>query len=130
LQKISVLIVTSRPEDIGELRDLLPGTPWQLNDVRDLEGAAEALRAAAVPMLLFDRDTADGCWQDAIRQLTRIHPSACVVLLSNVADQYLWDEVIQQGGFDVLTRPFKKDQVLSTFVFAYAQCRAPWPKIC
>jgi DNA-binding NtrC family response regulator len=130
LQKISLLIVTSRAEDIGELRDLLQGTPWDLTDVRDLDGAAGALQAAAVPMLLFDRDTAAGGWQESIRHLTRTHPNACVILLSNVSDQYLWDEMIQQGGFDVLTRPFKKDQVLSTFVFAYAHCRAPWPKIC
>jgi hypothetical protein len=91
VQKISVLIVTSHAEDVGDLRDLLLDTPWELTAVRDLDAAAEALWAAEVPMLLFDRDVAAGCWQDAIRKLTRIHPTACVVLLSNVADQYLWD---------------------------------------
>jgi FixJ family two-component response regulator len=63
-----------------------------------------------------------------MRRLIKTRRGACVVLLSSVADQYLWDEVVHQGGFDLLTRPFRKEQVLSTLMFAYAHCRTPWPK--
>jgi FixJ family two-component response regulator len=129
LLKVSVSIITSRAEDIRELNDFLHGTPWELIDVSDLEGAAVALKTTAVPILLFDRDTAGSCWQTTMKGLIRKRRGTCVILLSNVTDQYLWDEMVQQGGFDLLTRPFKKEQVLSTLVFAYAHCRVPWPKI-
>jgi FixJ family two-component response regulator len=128
MQKIPLLIVTSRAEDVEELTSILHDTPWELTDASHLEDPATALKGAAVPILLFDRDSAGGCWQVAMKRMIKSRRGVCVVLLSSVADQYLWDEVVHQGGFDLLTRPFRKEQVLSTLMFAYAHCRTPWPK--
>lgn len=127
MEKIGLIIVTSRPEDVQELNLLLEDSPWELTAVPELEEANTAVRAASAPIVLFDRDAAPS-WQRAIKGFVKSRRSACVVLLSNVSDQYLWDEVVQQGGFDLLPRPFRKEQVLSTLVFAYAHCRTPWPK--
>jgi DNA-binding NtrC family response regulator len=128
MQKIPLLIVTSRAEDVRELKDLLHESPWELTGISRLEDADAALRAAEVPILLFDRDSPNATWQATMKRFIKLRRSACVVLLSNVSDQYLWEEVVQHGGFDLLTRPFRKEQVLSTLVFAYAHCRTPWPK--
>jgi DNA-binding NtrC family response regulator len=128
MQKIPVLIVTSRTEDVAELRSILEGTPWDLNDASHLEDPSAAIKGAAPPILLFDRNTAGGTWQVTMKRFIKSRRGVCAVLLSNVGDQYLWDEVVQHGGFDLLTRPFKKEQVLSTLMFAYAHCRTPWPK--
>jgi FixJ family two-component response regulator len=128
MQKIPLIIVTSRAEDVADLKAILHDTPWELAGIPRIEDAAIALKEASAPILLFDRDTAGACWQDTMKRLIKSRRSACVILLSSVADQYLWDEVVQQGGFDVLARPFRKEQVLSALVFAYAHCRAPWPK--
>lgn len=127
MKQITLLIVTSRAEDMPELLGLLRETPWELTSVPQEEAAA-ALKAAPVPILLFDRDLAGPSWRETIKRLIHSRRNACIVLLSNVADQYLWEEVVQQGGFDLLTRPFRKEQVLSALVFAYAHCRTPWPK--
>jgi len=123
-----LLIATSRADDMSELKNLLRETEWELIGVSDLEHAAAALAAAKLPILLFDRDSAGAGWPAAIKQLIETRRSACVVLLSNVCDQYLWDEVVQHGGFDVLARPFRKERVLSTLTFAAMHCRTPWPK--
>ena len=40
-----------------------------------------------------------------------VAPKSCVVLVSPVNDEYLWQEVIQYGGFDVITKPFQSDQI-------------------
>jgi FixJ family two-component response regulator len=128
MQKIPVLIVTSRAMDVDELASILHDTAWELTDASHVEDPSTALKAAAVPILLIDRDAASESWQATLRRLIKSRRGACVVLLSSVADQYLWDEVVHQGGFDLLTRPFRKEQVLSTLMFAYAHCRTPWPK--
>ncbi len=127
MQKIPLLMITSRAEDVKDLQALLLETPWELTAISSPDEAAAALKEAPVPILLFDRDTEGASWQTTMKRL--IHSrSACIVLVSNVSDQYLWNEVVQQGGFDLLTRPFRREQVLSTLMFAYAHCRAPWPK--
>ena len=128
MQKIPLLILTSREEDLGELNELLVDSAWELARVPQLEDAAAALKSTAVPVLIFDRDAAGAAWKETVKRLVKSRRHACIVLLSNVSDQYLWDEVVQQGGFDLLTRPFRREQVLSTLLFAYAHCRTPWPK--
>jgi DNA-binding NtrC family response regulator len=128
MRKISVLMITSRPEDEAELKQLLQDTPWELEALLRIEDAAAALKSAAVPLVLFDGDTADAQWREEMKALVKSKRNACVILLSNVSDPYLWEEVVRHGGFDLLTRPFRKEQVLSTLLFAYAHCRTPWPK--
>jgi FixJ family two-component response regulator len=128
MRKISVLIFTARPEDEVELKELLEDTPWELQALPLGEDAAAALKTAAVPIMLFDRDAADCTWREKMTGLAKSRRNACVILLSNVSDQYLWEEVVQHGGFDLLARPFRKEQLLSMLLFAYAHCRTPWPK--
>jgi FixJ family two-component response regulator len=125
----SLLLFSSRAEDSTELKEVLRGTPWELTAaVSRVEDAAALLAATPVPILLFDRDANGACWQDTMKRLIEARKNACVVLLSSVSDQYLWEEVVQQGGFDLLTRPFRKEQVLSALLFASAHVRSPWPK--
>jgi len=126
----SLLIVTSRAEDVSELNEILRETSWLVTEVSSLDDAAAKLKAAALPIIFYDRDAAGVCWQETIERLIAARKGACVVLVSNVADQYLWEEVVQRGGFDLLPRPFRKDQVLSTLAFAHAHLRAPWPSVC
>ena len=130
MEKIPILIATSRAEDAELVRAHLAETPWEVVEIPWGEAGA-ALKAASVPILLLDSsllDTNGSTWQLELKKLAKTRRSACVILLSNVTDQYLWDEVVRNGGFDVLTRPFKREQMLSTLLFAYARCRTPWPK--
>jgi len=126
----SLLVVTSRAEDVSELNEILRETSWLLTDVSSLDDAIVKLKAVALPIIFYDRDAAGVCWQETIERLIAARQGACVVLISNVADQYLWEEVVQHGGFDLLSRPFRKDQVLSALAFAHAHLRAPWPRVC
>ena len=132
MEKISILTATSRAEDAEQIGVHLTGTPWALVEIPQGQDATAALKAASIPILLLDSrllETAGGStWQVELKKLAKTRRNACVILLSNVTDQYLWDEVVQHGGFDVLTRPFKREQMLSTLLFAYAHCRTPWPK--
>lgn len=125
--KVQVLLVSARAEDRRNLQAILKGTPWDMVEVGDRAGAVEALQRSAFPIVLYDRDLAGGAWQDGLQMLLAACGRACVILLSSVADEYLWNEVVQGGGFDVLTRPFRKEQVVATLDFAYTHWKTRWP---
>ena len=38
-------------------------------------------------------------------------PRSCVLLVSPSNDEYLWREVIQHGGYDVVTHPLREESV-------------------
>jgi FixJ family two-component response regulator len=37
----------------------------------------------------------------------------CIILVSPVTDDYLWQAVIELGGYDVLTKPFREEKVVT-----------------
>lgn len=42
------------------------------------------------------------------------------MLISPVADDYLWNEVVSNGGYDVLAKPLRQQDVLRAVKFAWS----------
>ena len=68
--------------------------------------------------MLFDRDLPDVDWRQGIGKLANEHSR--VILASFVADDYLWEEVIHCGGYDVIAKPYREDEVIHMIQFAWA----------
>lgn len=69
-------------------------------------------------ILVYDRDLSDGDWRTAMSKLIALYPSIYVLLASTVTDQYLWNEVIRYGGYDVVLKPFRAEEMRRTVNFA------------
>ena len=67
-------------------------------------------RQVDAPVILYDRDLPGVEWQKGIPRLVSASNTPCLILLSDVSDPYLWDELVQHGGFDLLTRPFQREK--------------------
>ena len=83
-------------------------------DVRFAESYEDAYSLAsrlAAPLILVDRDWPGTVWRTAVAALASLPHRACVLLVSGVADGYLWQELIRTGGYDVLPKPFHRDKV-------------------
>ena len=84
-------------------------------DVRFAESCEEARTLAnklTAPIVLFDRDWPGAEWRTAVAILAALPHRACVILMSGVADDYLWQELIRTGGYDVLPKPLRPDNVV------------------
>ena len=96
-------------------RDVLNNTPGrELLDVRFAESYGEACalaRRLTAPIIVFDRDWPGTEWRTAVASLAALPHRACVILLSGVTDGYLWQEVVRTGGYEVLSKPLRPDNV-------------------
>jgi FixJ family two-component response regulator len=45
---------------------------------------------------------------------------ACVLLISTVADDNLWNEVVLNGGYDVLRKPLREADLLRAVKLAWS----------
>lgn len=124
---LPVLVASERDEDQRTLQLLLRGTRWSPVPVNRWRDAAELVERYVLPVVLCDRDLPGMEWQPGIGTLRRPGYRPSVILLSGVADPYLWDELVQAGGFDILTRPFRRDQTLAMIDFAYTHWKTEWP---
>jgi DNA-binding NtrC family response regulator len=86
----------------------------ELLDVHFAESCEEASALAnqlSAPVILFDRNWPGTDWRTAVEKLAASSHHACVILMSGVADDYLWQELIRRGGYDVLPKPLRNDSV-------------------
>jgi DNA-binding NtrC family response regulator len=90
-------------------------------DVRFAESCEEACSVSnqlTAPVILLDRDWPETEWRAAVERLTASPHRACVILVSSVADAYLWQELTRRGGYDVLPKPLQADKVARTVKLA------------
>ena len=122
---LEVILANGNRDDRSSLEGVLAGTPWVVVEA-DPPEIEHVVREAAVPIVICDRDRSD-CWRTMIRALIKARRDVCVIVLTNDADAQLSGEVVRCGGFDLLTRPFDRRQVLPMLVFAYTFCRGHGP---
>ncbi len=120
------LAVIASPEDVEQLRRALLGSEWVLVAAATIEEALGLMDREWFPVVLCDRELPGWQWHVSVRALHHTRHPACVILASRVMDAYLWEEVIQRGAFDVITKPFLHEQVLRTMNFALAHWKQGW----
>jgi DNA-binding response OmpR family regulator len=69
------------------------------------------LREGTVPVVICERDLPDGDWKVILSALRRLEKAPLLIVCSRVADEYLWAEVLNLGGWDVLAKPFDAREV-------------------
>jgi CheY-like chemotaxis protein len=71
--------------------------------------AVGLLAGGRFAVILCDRDLPVGDWRETIRELAQRSP--CVLLVSSVVDDALWQEVVECGGYDIVRKPLEGEGV-------------------
>jgi DNA-binding response OmpR family regulator len=117
----AVLAVSPLSDDRVRLREILSQGNWELHEASDCRGALALLRDQSVPVILCERDHADGDWEDLLKATARLPAAPNLIVFSRLADESLWAEVLNLGGFDVLMKPFEPEEVLRVTFAAWSR---------
>lgn len=99
-------------EDRFLLERLAPENNWKLRFADSpREGFALATRTS-FDVILCDRNQPGYPWREVLDRLSAAAPHSCTLLISPVNDDYLWGEVVQHGGHDILRRPLREPTAL------------------
>ncbi len=120
LGRLNVIALISGDADRRELTGICSRKGWNLLFVGTLEEARTALEKVRAPVVLCDRDLPGNGWRSTVEGLASSPHRACIILVSAVADSYLWNEVVRTGGFDVLSKPFREDDVARAVRLAWS----------
>jgi DNA-binding NtrC family response regulator len=71
----------------------------------------KAVQRDRVSAVLFDQDTQGGHWRALLGDFAGIDRAPALIVSSRLADERLWAEVLNLGGFDLLLTPFRRDEV-------------------
>jgi DNA-binding response OmpR family regulator len=117
---ITVIGLAFTDKDRGVLADVCSRKQWNVLFADTSDQARAALDQVKAPVILCDRDLAGGEWRDVVQALASSPHRACVILISRVVDHYLWNEVVQRGGYDVLLKPLREEDVVRAVRLAWS----------
>lgn len=111
-RRVTAVTVSPNANERAFLRDIFREAQWTLHEVSCFREALLLLRRRPVDLIITERDLEDGSWRDVLDVLKGIPACPALIVTSRFADEYLWAEVLNEGGFDVLAQPFDREEVV------------------
>ncbi|HEY4361123.1 MAG TPA: response regulator [Bryobacteraceae bacterium] len=118
-----VAMVVNQP-DRNVLTAVGTQEPFAIRFAESYEEACSLARQLSAPVILVDRDWPGSDWRGAVETFAALPHAACVILVSGVADDYLWQELIRRGGYDVLGKPLRREDVARVLKLALSYWQA------
>ncbi|MBZ5581799.1 MAG: response regulator [Acidobacteriia bacterium] len=115
---MATLIVGSTETDCALLQRLLGGIMPAMIAASDSRQALAAIPRTEIQVVICERDLPDGSWRDILRAIHMRPDPPSLIVTSRLADERLWAEVLNEGGYDVLAQPFDAQEVRRTAVLA------------
>jgi hypothetical protein len=125
--RVTVFHVGPQDQDLCVLADILgrnewkmcPGTRWSLAATDNLPAAADRLPGHGVPIVLCERESLAGTWQDVLAHVGSFSVPPMLIVASRTADEYLWAEALNLGAYDVLAKPYQPSEVVRVLSMAW-----------
>jgi DNA-binding NtrC family response regulator len=107
----AVLVVYPSPMAPIALSEILEDATVTVLHSPDCQQAFARLAASMVSVVICEMALPDGSWKDLLDYMWRANSPSALVVTSRFADEALWAEVLNLGGYDVLAQPFDREEV-------------------
>lgn len=122
----SVLLVSPLEEDRRDLRTILSDWHVPIESVGGMDDALGYLLRGPTPLILCERDLPDGNWRLLFAMTEMLPRPPRFIVSSRQADEYLWVEVLNLGGQDVLQTPLLAREVRHAVQCAWDAWQGMW----
>lgn len=107
-----LLTVFSSAIDELILGTMLQSVSCRRTWARSVLEAISVLQQVPVSVVVCEQQLPDGDWRVLLQATQAMDDPPLLVVASRSADEGLWAEVLNCCGFDVLAKPFRRDEVL------------------
>ena len=120
--RVTVLAVASE-HGLAQLRRIIGHSRWTLLEAPTVAEAVASLREQSSVVLICEAVLPDGIWRDMLHYAERLEPPPPVIVAASHADDFLWMEVLNRGGYNVLAMPFDDQEVFRVVSLAWLHSR-------
>jgi DNA-binding response OmpR family regulator len=114
------LLIVGPVEDGG--RDsVFDQFPWRTHHLRNHQEFVLHIDNNYPGVVVCERNLPDGDWRGVLEAAASLASPPPVIVTSHLADEYLWAEVLNLGGYDVLAKPFNKEEAFRTLDLAWGR---------
>ncbi|HSW51539.1 MAG TPA: response regulator [Bryobacteraceae bacterium] len=117
----AVLTISASDEDHASLARILGPVNWRVLHARTLAEGLALLRRGAAPLAICEDRLPDGDWRTVLEVSSRLPAPPLLIVSSPLANERLWAEVLNLGAYDLLLKPFDRQEVLRVSSLAWHQ---------
>ena len=128
VRRVTVLAISPFARDHVFLRNTFSHSKWRLRSVGSLREAREYLRHDSRYVVICEKDLPDCTWKDILEELAVLEEPPPLIVTSRLADERLWAEVLNLGGYDVLAKPFDPLEVVRVVSLAWRHLWNNWER--
>jgi DNA-binding NtrC family response regulator len=118
-----VTVLTVAATIAQDLDNIFKRSNWVIHTAKNCEQATRILKSKQVPVVLCERNLPDGIWTDLLSSEQTPEQQPVVIVTARHADESLWAEVLNLGGYDVLPQPFERSEVVRVISLAWMHWR-------
>ncbi len=108
---VSAVLVGAYDSDRQVVQEVFRKQGWKLFEACDRRKAMEYLNRQKVHVVIAETDVPDWHWKKVLSDLRRMNQPPVLIVTSHLADESLWAEVLNVGGYDVLVQPLLSDEL-------------------
>lgn len=124
LSTVNMLAVLPAEEDRRSLRGIAASSDWEVGFAAGIWEARRALQEAPFGVVLSEPSVEDGHWEDLLNELGQMANPPPLIVTFRLADDRVWAEVLNRGGYDVLLKPLEAREVVRIVDQAWRQWKA------
>ena len=113
-ERLKILVLSAPLDDRFVLEDLGKERGWELRFASSPQEGFRLVREGHFELILCESDQPGYPWREVMDRLSETSPESCILLVSPARAEYLWQDILQHGGYGVLTRPLRKPYALRT----------------
>lgn len=121
-ETVTVIAVTT-PADLRRLEKILAHTRWSLEAASCLSDVLTRVQQHSSAVIISDATLSDGSWKDLLAHTLMQPAPPPVIVAAHHADDRLWMEVLNSGGYNVVGKPFQDQEVFRVISMAWLHGR-------
>ena len=106
-----------------ELRRILAHSRWTLREAATLAAARTLLAEQPAVVLICEALLPDGNWKHLLDYALQLPLSPPLIVVARQADDYLWMEVLNRGGYNLLAIPLDERELFRVVSMAWLNLR-------
>lgn len=110
--RTALLTVGLEEQDRQTLARAASGFDCDVIGARTIQEAIQLIQGRVVPVIVCRRTFPDGSWRDLLNSSAVWKSGARIIVVSRLADNRLWAEVLNFGAYDLLVAPLDEREIL------------------
>ena len=122
---VCALLVGEYEADRFLVHEVFKKHGWRLLEARDRKRAMQCLERNPVKVVIAKTDVPNWSWRRVLNDLQSFTKPPQLIVTSRTADESLWAEVLNVGGYDVMAQPFEQYEVERVIASAHRHFDEP-----